>query len=129
MYFQRSVKNFVAEIKLFQGELEIIGYTQYQKLFTLKQVELIFEHLGHPDCSKFVSNLAHLDNQRAEIRTYRKSALRELYFLEKKTFNEQINEYLPNCFKNRGSHFYTKPEVVLIFERIGRPFVNYVIEK
>jgi len=129
MYFQRSVKNFVAEIKLFQEKLEKIGYTQHQKLFTLKQVELIFEHLGQPERSKYVSNLVYVDEKRIEIKTYRKSALRDIYFLEKKAFNRVIEEYLPNNFAKSSSHFYSKPQVEQIFDKIGQPFANYELEK
>ena len=133
--YEISIKTFIKRIVYIENELEKIGYNKTQKIFSLKQTEIIFEHLGHPWANE--TSDMHSD-KKIPIYQYSKKQLAEFYNISDKTFlaqiealpYEEIKKEIMDAGNGRSwerrvdkSNFKRK-EVKLIFEWLGHPYQN-----
>ncbi len=125
---RRVVMTWVDEIR---EELELTGYQETQHIFTLKQTELIFEHLGHP----VTEDEEIYSKKRALILPYTKSEIAQMYGVSIRTLISQIDS-IPNELAKKiimdgnnkdfferktDKKFFKTNEVKLIFEHLGHP--------
>jgi hypothetical protein len=130
-----SIKTFMKHLIPIESELEEVGYTKNQKIFSLKQTEIIFENFGHPSANS--TSGIHVP-EKVPLYGYSKKKLSEFYNISDKTLLAQI-EALPyedvkreimdaghSLYYERRvdkQHFKRK-EVKLIFEWLGHPNQN-----
>jgi len=133
--YEISIKTLMKRIILVEDDLKEYGYSKTQKIFSLKQTEIIFEQLGHPLANK-TSGV--YKKKRLPIVMYSKKQLAEFYNISDKTFLAQIEALPYEDIKNEimdernGLYFkrqvdktkFTRKEVILIFEWLGHPSKN-----
>ena len=129
-----SIKTFMKKLNFVYFDLEDAGYTKTQKIFTLKQTQIIFECLGHPDANS--ESGIHSD-KKVPIYGYRKSQLAEFYNISGKTLLSQIESFPDEEVKKiimdgNNKHVYQRrvdkqefkrSEVILIFQYLGHPYI------
>lgn len=114
--------------------LKETGYKKRQQIFTLKQCELIFNHLGHPDA---LTNKQIHSGRKISIIPFSKKRLAFLYDISSKTLLKQIKS-IPdknivkeimqgkdiNVWQQKtDKKYFTKNEVELIFKHLGHPYL------
>jgi len=133
--YNLSIKTFMKRIYPFDDELFETGYKKNQKILTLKQTEIIFDYLGHPQANS--KSGIHID-EKVPLYVYSKSRLAELYNISEKTLLAQIEsipyeEVKREIMDANNGYFYQRQfdkqrfrrkEVELIFEYLGHPYVN-----
>ncbi len=133
--YEVSIKTFIKRLVYIENELEKFGYNKSQKIFSLKQTEIIFEHLGHPWANE-TSGVK--SNEKVPTYQYSKKQLVELYNISDKTLLAQIeaipHEEIKREIMDSGNGRYwerrvdksnfKRKEVKLIFEWLGHPFQN-----
>jgi Domain of unknown function (DUF4248) len=120
--FEISVKTFISwvdEYPTFKDELLRYGDYSNNKLFTQKQVEVIWKYLGIP-------NDYTTDNYKElPIRAYRKHKVAQFYGIALRTLKKMINNVAEISFLNENdTKKYDFNEISLIFEYIGRPMIH-----
>ena len=119
----------------FKKRLLKTGYYNSQHIFTVKQVEIIFEYLGHPD---HLSEEYMQDNPtKVTIRPYSKKELATIYDISMRSLMNQIrsipdkkvyhrimqSETNPFVVEvSRDKRLFMKEEVQLIFKFLGHPY-------
>ncbi len=95
------------------------GYNRYQKLFTVKQVELLFEYIYLPD--KIDKRILDAD-LKIPIRAYTKRKIANFYNITKKTLKNTIKniEFITFLAENTKKK-YDHSEISMIFKFIGHP--------
>lgn len=127
-----KLRTFMKWIELIEHKLFEIGYYRSQKMFTLKQVELIFNHVGHPPARNEKEVFSDI---KVSIIPYSLKALTNLYDLSKNTFFKQLKRMNKADIKIimdrnkskswkllRQKSFFNKTEVELIFKNLGHPY-------
>ena len=128
MYWIKTDENFYEK-------LEETGYKNSQHIFTLKQVEIIFDYLGHPPAINQKEVIK--TNDKVSIIPYSKFEISKMYGISSKTLTVQINS-IPNekvikeimdgndrniyVFK-KTKKIFKKNEVMLIFKYLGHPYI------
>jgi len=116
-------------------DLEATGYIKGQHIFTLKQIEIIFNYFGHPPA---ISESEIHCSQRVLILPYTKSEMAAMYNISGKTLIAQIESIPDEIAKlkimdgNNKYYFlrridkklFKTREVELIFKHLGHPFLN-----
>ena len=133
--YEVSIKTFMKRLVYIESELEKFGYSKSQKIFSLKQTEIIFEYLGHPWANK-ASGVK--GNEKVPIYQYSKQQLAGFYNISDKTLLAQIEalpyEEIKREIMDSGNGRYwerrvdksnfKRKEVKLIFEWLGHPCQN-----
>ncbi len=135
-FYEVNRKVFMSWVNKIEYDLRETGYKKTQKIFTLKQVEMIFNHIGHPEATGkdyFIDELV-------AVRPYKKHKLCDMYDISETVLfkqiksipiqqdvrailkNEKTKFYQPKNSKN----FFSKNEVELIFKHLGRPYAKAV---
>lgn len=131
--YKISIKTFMKRIRPILKELYKTGYKTNQKIFTLKQTEIIFSNMRHPNANE--KSGVHSE-KKAPIYSYSKSQLEDFYNISGKTLLAQI-ESIPfeeikkvimdanntyNAWERRiDKQKFRRKEVKLIFEYLGHP--------
>ncbi len=120
-----STKTFVSWLRRNEplyDHLLFLQYVETDKVFTPKQIELIFEFIGPPSPEYEIP-----ENKReyVPIRSYTKSEVQSFYRTTHTTFNRILQRY-PEArqmwYESITSKYYTALQVKLIFDLLGRPF-------
>ena len=133
--YQRSVPVFIRWLDEIETELKQTGYYNNQKIFTIKQVELIFKTFGHPKAKR--TNEIYTNN-RVSIIPYTKKELASLYEISGRTLiahiesiaDEKVIQIIMdgndknNYEKQSEKKLFKINEVKLIFEYLGQPYIN-----
>lgn len=130
----RILMNWIKEIL---PQLQATGYYRRQQILTLKQVEIIFNHLGHP--SAINEKNIHTGRKVAVI-PYQKSRLAFFYDITSKQLIKQIKSIPDYDIVKKimdsptpyyweimtDKKYFRKEEVKLIFEYLGHPYYAQV---
>jgi len=135
--YRKSRRVILSWINEIIDELEDVGYKETQQIFTLKQVEMIFEYLGHPPAIYKNEVFNEEDDERVLLVPYSKQELAKIYEISVRTLITQINA-IPskkvralimdglgdrNVYKeNKKKRFFKKNEVELVFKYLGHPY-------
>ncbi len=126
-------KVFMNWLRNIECKLESAGYRKMQKILTLKQTEIIFNHLGHPPA--FDDKNIHSGN-RIKVIPYQKKRLAFFYGVSEGTLIRQIKsinnfDAVKNIMDSPIPHYwemltdkkyFKKEDVNLIFEHLGHPY-------
>lgn len=135
-FYKISRKKLIHWIKTFENfydKLAETGYKENQHILTLKQVEIIFNFLGHPPP---YSNEVFKKTGKVPVIPYTKSDLSQMYGIGAKTLITQINsipddEIYKQIMDGNDQFVYSlqktkkifkKKEVKLIFYWLGHPY-------
>jgi len=111
-----TLTRWIEEYPALLNEVENFGKYKTQKLFTQKQVEIIFKYLGFPDQFS-------IDNYiRVAVKSYYKNELAKMYNVSVVTFKKFIKNIEKICYliENNNKKFDSN-EVSAIFQYIGHP--------
>ena len=112
------------KFELIQEELEQTFYVESQRVLTIKQCLIIFEHFGYPE------NIIIPQNEeiykKAPVFNYYKSDLARLYKISKESLNFLIskNNNLRKLLIDKSKRKFYFKEVSDIFNEFGTPYIN-----
>ena len=113
----KTLKAWIDAMPALVDSLKYYGYDPQDKVFTPRQIELIFDYIGSP------SDFPELDGrQRFPLRVYRKSELLDYYRTTHTTFNRYLNRFadlqdLVNIYKTKN--YIAPSDVKKIFNWLG----------
>jgi len=107
-------------------KLENYGYASKNYQFTLKQVEILFEHLGEPSGKTVLQEKVPIKNYTIrEISDLYNWSIRSFrYFLHETLTENEILAVLENKKTreiNRKKRYFSVKDVEIIFKRLGHP--------
>ena len=138
--YRISRRKFMYWINAFEDFKDLLletGYTNTQHIFSQKQVEIIFDYLGHPDAiSEYDAMKTHT---RVTLMPYSKKTVAKLFGFSMKTLLKQLRS-IPNrniyaqimqsesnkfvVEINNDKRHFMKDEVELIFSHLGHPYIQ-----
>ena len=115
----RTLINWLVEYPELVEKLHETDYYDSQKMFTLKQVEIIYKYISLPsDCIE--NNLTKIP-----VRVYSKQNLARHYQISLKTLQRMIkNDTTISYLSQKKNKKYNYSEVELIFEHLGQPYLK-----
>jgi len=116
----RTLNSWINEIPELTRTLDKYGYYKNQKIFTPKQVEIIFKFIGTPIKEENKPSKTFVE---VPVRTYTKKETALLYKISRKTLTKIIENIEEISFLNNNHNKkYDFSEIETIFAYLGTPY-------
>ncbi len=133
------ISTWINEFETLKLKLERAGYIDVQRQFTLKQVEILFEHFSQPEIPKNSNFKEQKSQQKVKIKSYSIPEISNFYYWDTRTLKNYMKivlkpEYYTKIFSRKinNAHFIidenkkilNSDEVFIIFNELGHPFLQ-----
>ncbi len=122
----RTFNNWINEYPALKDELNKYGNIENVKIFSLKQVLIVYKYLGNPtEITDKKPKKESKEQQKDKIRLFNKNEIAKLYKISRYLLNRMIKNVPEIAYlSKKDTQKFDYNEINLIFDYLGDPFLQ-----